>query len=565
MHLNNAFSKNKKINKFFNHHEQACAMAAEAYARYSGKMAAVCVTCGPGGTNTLTGVMGAWQDSLPMIVIAGQVRYETTIEKSGLPLRHRGLQEFNILESVHNMTKYCDMIRNPLEVRQIVQKAIDIAIEGRRGPVWIDVPLDIQSTIVEEDELFPYIKNDFPKFSMDQNVFNNIIKKLNEAKRPCILVGSGVISSGNRELFHSTFSESDIPIVGGAWVCDIHSMNQQNYYGISGNIGPRTGNFILQNADVILVLGSSLAYRQTGFAQNLFAPNAKILMIDIDENEPLKPGLHIDTFLHCDLKDFFKKIMDSKIEIHCDSTWIEYCNYLKSRFTPYEAIQNGVNGDERISSYYFWKVFEKYAKEDTILALGNNTANTAKLQIGIHSINQRALTNYTCGSMGYDLPAAIGAAVASKREVICSTGDGSVMMNLQELQTIYHYKLPIKIIIFSNNGYNAIRQTCKNFFNGEYFGCTKESGISFPKFEKIADCFGFQYLHCERNQDLDEYLEKFMNSDEAILLEVDQKLDDPVIPKVSSRMDENGVFLTPALHDMAPFLEKDELEKLMFE
>lgn len=562
MHLDNAFSQNKNFNKYFNHHEQACAMAAEAYARYSGKMAAVCVTCGPGGTNTLTGVMGAWQDSLPLIVIAGQVRYETTIEKSGLKLRHRGLQEFNILDSVRNMTKYCDMIRDPRETKRIVQKAIDIAMSGRRGPVWIDVPLDIQGAVIEEEDLLPCDKKEV--LPWDKKGVDEAVALLNNAERACVLAGSGIISSGNRELFHQAFTGSDIPLVGGAWVCDIHSMECSNYYGISGNIGPRTGNFILQNADVILVLGNSLAYRQTGFAQELFAPKAKIIMVDIDPNEPLKPGLHVEKFVHCDLKDFFEEIIREKINFKCKSEWVQYCQKLKERFTPFEALESGVEERERISSYYFWKVFQKYAKPDTILALGNNTANTAKLQVGINSEEQRALTNYTCGSMGYDLPAAIGAAVASGKEVICSTGDGSIMMNLQELQTIRYYDLPVKIIIFANDGYNAIRQTCKNFFKGEYFGCSKESGISFPEFSKIADCFGFEYILCETNAELDSCIQKFMNSGKRIIMEVAQKMDDPVIPKVTSRMDADGKFLTPALHDMAPFLDVAELQKLMF-
>ena len=232
MHLDNALAVCEKMTKYFNHHEQACAMAAEAYARYSGKVAAVCVTSGPGGTNTLTGVMGAWQDSLPMIVISGQVRYETTIDSCGLPLRHRGLQEFDILGSIKNMTKYSVMIKNPLEIKRELIKAINISRTGRRGPVWIDIPLDIQSAIVEESELYPEFTPE-SIIKINQNEMDSIISELNSAKRPCILAGSGIISSGNRDKFHKAFINSNIPIVGGAWVCDIHSMNVDNYYGIS--------------------------------------------------------------------------------------------------------------------------------------------------------------------------------------------------------------------------------------------------------------------------------------------------------------------------------------------
>lgn len=561
MHLDNALGLCDGIHKYFNHHEQACAMAAEAYARYSGRIAAVCVTSGPGGTNTLTGVMGAWQDSLPMIVLSGQVRYETTIESCGLPLRHRGLQEFNILGSVKNMTKYAVMIKDPREIKREIVKAVHIAMEGRRGPVWIDIPLNIQSALVEENDLYE-IEEQFEIKEQNINVFEKILNELNVFERPCVLAGSGIISSGNREKFHQAFWKSDIPIVGGAWVCDIDSINKENYYGISGNIGPRTGNFIIQNADVILVLGCSLAYRQTGFAQEKFAPNAKIIMVDVDEFEPQKPGLHVDEFIKMDLTDFFEMCIKENMTISVKRDWKQYCQIIKEKFTPYEALKN-YDTSQRVCSYYFWKEFEKYAKPDTILALGNNTANTAKLQIGISAEAQRCLTNYTCGSMGYDLPAAIGASIASGKEVICATGDGSIMMNLQELQTIHHYKLPIKVIVFSNDGYNAIRQTCKNFFNDLYVGCTEKSGVSFPDFKKVAETFQFEYALCENGKQVDGSLEWLFNCKGRAILEVKQLLDDPVTPKVMSRMNEDGTFATPALHDMFPFLEKEELDSLM--
>lgn len=563
MHLDNALAKCKKINKYFNHHEQASAMAATAYARESGKMAAVCVTAGPGGTNTLTGVMGAWQDSLPMIVISGQVRYETTIEKSGLPLRYRGLQEFNIIDSVKNMTKYAVMIKDPLSVKQELQKAIDIAMNGRRGPVWVDVPLDIQSSLVDEENLYP-TENIYKNLAeANDSEIEELIDLLKNSERPCILAGSGIISSNVRDKFIKILEVLKLPVIGGAWVPDILYDEHPLYFGLSGNIGPRTGNFILQNSDVILVLGNSLAFRQTGFNQEGFAKHAKIIMVDIDENEPKKPGLNIFRFIHSDLGKFFDKIEQKNVQVNAKSEWMDYCNNLKNRFTPFESIKD-IDMNDKVSSYYFWQEFRKFEPEDSILALGNNTANSSKLQIGVQKKNQKALSNHTCGSMGDHLPAAIGAAVSSKKEVICVTGDGSIMMNLQELQTIKQYDLPIKIIIFNNEGYGAIRNTCKNFFNNTYIGCTKESGVSFPKFEKVADAFEYKYDCCKSNSEVDDKLKKLFECNDRCILEVMQKFDDPVIPKVSSRMKEDGTFITPELHDMYPFLEKDELNRLMF-
>jgi acetolactate synthase-1/2/3 large subunit len=562
MHLDNALALNDKIHKYFNHHEQACAMAAEAYARMSGKMAAVCVTSGPGTTNTLTGVMGAWQDSLPVIVISGQVRYAISVPKSGLRLRYRGIQEFEIVPTAKTMTKYAVMITDPLEIKREMVKAIHIAMEGRRGPVWIDVPQDIQNARVEESELYRVEESagDIPKVK-EQDI-TEVMRLLQDAGRPCILAGSGIISSGNREDFEHLVDQMGIPVIGGSWVADNLYMQHPLYYGNSGNVGPRTGNFILQNADVILTLGNSLGFRQTGFDLEGFAPKAKIIMVDVDSEEAKKPGLSIYKFVHADLKDFIDKMAESECKITVPDEWISYCNMLKDRFTPFEAVE-GIDMDDRVCSYYFWKIFRQYEEEDSILALGNNTANTAKLQIGVQCKKQRVLTNYTCGSMGYDLPAAIGAAVASGRKVYCVTGDGSIMMNLQELQTIVQNDLPVNVVVFSNEGYGAIRQTSKNFFHGTYIGCTPDTGVSFPDFAKVADVFGFEYRKCSSNAQVEEAVKWLVNSKHRVLLEIEQKFDDPVTPKVMSRLDENGNMLTPALHDMYPFLSKEEMDELM--
>ncbi len=562
MHLDNALALNDNITKYFDHHEQACAMAAEAYARMSGKMAAVCVTSGPGATNTLTGVMGCWQDSLPMLILSGQVRYEISVEKSGLPLRYRGMQEFDIIHSVQNMTKYAVMLTDPLSVKRELLKAIDIALTGRRGPVWLDVPLDIQSAIVEEDDMYPYDESiDCPSTKVQDIEF--IIDKLKNAKRPCILAGNGIVNSDNLKFFRKFVDGQNIPVIAACIAADAMYMEHPRYYGLSGSIGPRTGNFIVQNADVILSIGCSMGFKMTGFAQEKFAPNAYIIAVEVDDNEMKKPGVRIDHLIHSDLRSFFECAENNMTHIDAPADWIQYCDNLKNRFSPFEAANN-VSMDERVCSYYFWKEYEKYEQDDSISILGNNTANSAKLQIGIKKPYQRIVANNNCGSMGADLPEAIGAAVASKREVICLTGDGSIMMNLQELQTIHHYKLPVKVVVFSNDGYNAIRQTSKNFFNGTIIGCTAETGVSFPKFSDVAKTFGFEYMLCRNNGEVADALKTFFEAEGNVLLEVEQRLDDPVTPKVMSRMNEDGSFSTPSLEDMAPFISKEEHDSLMF-
>lgn len=562
MHLDNALALNKNITKYFNHHEQACAMAAEAYARISGKMAAVCVTSGPGATNTITGVLGAWQDSLPMIVLSGQVRYEISVEKSGLPLRYRGIQEYNIIPAVKHLTKYAVMLKDPLAVKQEIIKAIRIALDGRRGPVWVDIPLDVQSALVEEEDLYSVEKENNNNRMITQEELIRAYELLKAARRPCILAGSGIISGNVQTEFEQFVDQHEIPVIGGAWVADVFYTDHPRYFGLSGNIGPRTGNFILQNADVILVLGDSLSFRQTGFQQDMFAPNAKIIMVDADGYEAQKPGMRLELFLHLDLKKFFISAENHFLSIKAPIDWMNYCYSLKKRFTPYEAIEK-LDPKEKVCSYYFWKIFEEKATNDIIVALGNNSANSAKLQIGVEKKGQRVITNYTCGSMGYDIPAAIGAAIAVKREVICVTGDGSIMMNLQELQTIKHYDLPVKIVIFSNDGYNAIRQTCKNFFNNCLIGCTAETGVSFPDFIKVAETFGFEYRHCHSNEEVRDGIDWLLNHSGHLLLEIDQRLDDPVTPKVTSRLKDDGTFETPKLQDMYPFIDREEYNKLM--
>lgn len=564
MHLDNALAIHERIKTVFNHHEQACAMAAEAYARYSGKMAAVCVTSGPGATNAITGVMGAWVDSVPMIVISGNVRYETSVEYSGLDLRYRGLQEFDIIHSIQNMTKYSCYLTNPQRVKYEVEKAVYLAMNGRRGPVWIDVPQDIQNTIVETDDLDSFVATD-KTAEIDLSLFCKIVEMLNEAKRPCILMGSGIQCTHSENCFEDMIQKLKIPIVGGAWVGDIFYSENPLYYGLSGNAGSRAGNYILQNSDFILVLANSLSYKQTGYDITSFAPNAKICMVDIDENEYLKNEGKIDIFLKADITAFMKmcvRELDKPIETPCD--WLVYCNKIKERFPALEG-QITAEPHGRVNKYVFWEKMLELAPQDALFALGNSSVGMAANQVGRKYKGQRMISNYICGSMGFDLPAAIGVAVASKKPVYCVTGDGSIMMNLQELQTIIYNNLPVKIVIMENQGYGAIRQTCKNFFGGLNFGCSPEDGVSCPDFEKITKAFGFEYDVCVTVDELEDKLRKLVDNRGQFVLEIKQQLDDPVLPKLMSKLDEKGKMTSPKLHDMYPFVSEDDMKWIMLE
>ena len=560
MHLDNALGMNPDMRKTFNHHEQASAMAADAYGRLHGKPALVCVTTGPGATNTITGVLGAWQDSVPMIVISGQVRYAISIPQCGLPLRYRGIQEYQIVPSIKNMTKYAVMITDPLSVRAEVNKAIDISMSGRRGPVWLDIPLDIQSAVVEEDDL--YENEVIPQAPAATTAdVEEVLAKLASAKRPVILAGQGIRNSGNIEAFRDFAEKTGLPIIGASLAGDIMYLENERYYGPSGFIGPRTGNFIVQNADVILALGTNLSFKVTGFAQEYFAPNAYMIAVDVDEYEMQKPGIRVHHHVHSDLKAFFEAAAPVVKPIDVPKDWLDYCDALKARFSPYEASE-GLSMDERVCSYWFWKKYDELAPQDQIMAMGCSTANSARLQIGTIYKDQRIINNVNCGAMGKDLPMAIGSAVDGT-SVILATGDGNIMMNLQELQTIKTNKLPVKIIVFSNDGYNAIRQSSLNFFNGFNVGCNAESGLTFPSFEKVATAFEYDYKCCHNNGEVEDCLKWLFAAEGNVFLEIEQRLDDPVTPKVMSRRLADGTMASPALQDMYPFISEEEMERWM--
>ena len=562
MFLDNALFHCSDMKTVFNHHEQACAMAAEGYARFTGKPAVVCVTSGPGGTNTLTGVMGAWVDSIPMIVLSGQVRYTTSVAATGLDLRYRGTQEYNIVATVKPMTKYAVMVTDPRTVRRELNHAIDLAISGRKGPVWLDIPLDVQGTVVEEETLLPDLPSQpQPIVSPEDIAF--VLARLKSAQRPVLLLGRGVICHGSRDIVVEVADTLKIPVLGSSSGADVCYREHPYFFGTTGTFGPRGGNFIIQNADLILSVGCSLGYSSTGFAPEAFAPKADIIAVDISLDEMRKPGLRLCRSIQSDAISFLSELAaKSKGVEGASSGWLEYCEKVTLRFSPFEGATNKKPG-ERVCAYVFWEHFYREAKDDSIVVLGNNTAIIGGLQCGIRSKSQRIINNKNCGSMGYDLPAAIGVAIAAKREVVLITGDGSFMMNLQELQTIIYHDLNIKIVLFENNGYNAIRQTAKNFFHGEEIGCTPASGVSFPSFKAIVNAFGIAYGYCDSNGEVDRALDWLQQQEGAALLEVKELLDDPIVPKLQSRMMRDGTLSAPILQDMAPFISEEEFQGLM--
>ncbi len=563
MHLNNAFAlKQKVIKTLYNHHEQASAMAAEAYARLTGNIAVVCVTSGPGGLNTLNGVQGAWVDSLPMIIIAGHPRYDTTVNASGLDVRSIGVQENDIIPQVSNITKYAKMILDPLSVKREVRKALETAMDGRRGPVWLSIPLDVQGKLVEESELYncETFISPVPELSADD--IKELADRMSESKRPCILTGSAVRTSNSEKEYRDFLKLVDVPIVGGFGAPDNNYTGEPNYYGMSGSLGPRCGNFIIQNSDFILVLGNSLSTNQTGFNVEAFAADADLYMVDAQPDESKKTGLNVKKCIYGDLKDFFRKYTAYGRHIKASDQWKSYCDYLYEKLPRFEVLDYvEKRKDALVHPAAFWKQFLERVEDDAVFALGNSSSIHELLKEGVMSERQRVIVNYHSGSMGIDLPFAIGAAAANEHHPIyCITGDGCFMMNLQELQTIKYNKMGVKIVVFNNNGYDNIRMTCRNYFDGLGNGCDPESGISMPDFRKVAEAFGYEYNRVSTTDELSGGIEWLISRKDMCLLEIIEKRDKERAPVVKSVMDSNGVFTTPAIHIMSPLLSDEQLK-----
>lgn len=560
MHLNDAFGQHKKLHCVYNHHEQACAIAAEGYAKLSGKTALVCVTTGPGGTNAMTGVLCAYQDNIPMLVLSGQVRYATTVESTGLNLRQFGEQEYCITKSVAPMTKYAQMITEPQDIRYHLEKALYLANHGRRGPVWLDIPLDIQGATIETDTLKSFEKPlDECKYDV---LAEQIITKLKEAESPVFLAGAAIRSAEAHDAFKMLANKLNIPVLAAACVGDLLPEGHPLYFGGFGVIGGRAGNFMIQNADVILAIGCRMSFMQTGFNYAAFAPDAYKIIVDVDGEELKKPTIKIDMPIQADMKELIEALnRQIAAPWKKKEAWLAYAHRLREAFPIY---QRKHEQSQLVNPYYFIHQLNGFLNDDSIVVLGNSCVAGMALQCGIQKENQRLFANKNCGTMGYDLPAAIGAAVAGKRQAVCLTGDGSLQMNLQELQTIVHYRLPVKIIMFNNNGYLCIVRTQTNFFNGRLSGCTPETGLSCPDMRKIAAAYGIPYVLMETHRDVDEKLEAFLTADGFSFCEVMQDVSQLTEPRATSKKLENGGMVSAPLDELAPPLEQAEYDKYRY-
>jgi acetolactate synthase I/II/III large subunit len=557
MHLIDALGKNERLKYVCNHHEQACAMAAEGYARISNKIGIAYVTTGPGGTNAITGVMGAWVDSIPMMIISGQVKFETTIaSQPELNLRQLGDQEINIVDIVRPITKYAVMITDKNKVRYHLEKAVYEAKHGRPGPVWLDIPLDIQGAQVEPEELDGFNAPSEPQYDLK---IDQVMAALKKAKRPVIIAGNGIRLAGAQKKFIHFVEKVKIPVLTSISGIDIINSDHALFYGRPGILGERAANFILQNADLLLIIGARMNLRIVSYNWECLAKEAFKIMVDIDDNELNKKTLDIDLKIQSDAYVFIDKICDAVSEfIKVDEDWLIYCDKVKSK---YPVFTEKYNCADYVNSYYFAKNLSDCVSENDVVVTGNGTAYTSTYQVFNVKKNCRIFANVGCASMGYDLPAAIGACFASGNKVLCVTGDGSIQMNIQELQTIIHHRLPIAIFVFNNSGYLSIRTTQAGFFNKNYVGEGMGSGVSIPDMVKIATAYGLKTCRLRNNAELKEHLKSVIeavDSDGPVLCELMMDPFEMLGPKVSSYKKDDGSIVSKPLEDLYPFLDREE-------
>ena len=570
MHLNDALGHKEGLRCVYNHHEQACAIAAEAYARINNKIAAVCVTTGPGGTNAITGVIGGWLDSVPMLILSGQVRYDTSRRGMGLNIRAGGDQEFDITCAVECMTKYCEMIEDPKRIRYALEKAYYFATNGRPGPCWIDIPVNFQGSIIDTDELIGFDPASEPcdiPAPVSEDIIDSIIEKIKAAKRPVLYAGNGVRLAGAFDIFEDVVPKLNIPVVTGWDNIDMMADADPLYVGRGGIMGDRAGNFAAQNADLILAVGNRLSIRQVGYNWKTWAREAFVIMVDVDAEELKKPTLHVEMPVHADAKDFLEKLLEKLPEngvLYGENGWQDTCREWKKNYPV--VLQKHYDWEGLTNPYAFIKKLSDRLPEGYTTVVGNGTACV----VGSHGYTikkgQRFIINSAVASMGYDLPAAVGVCVAvDKKEIVCISGDGSIQMNLQELQTILTNRLPVKIFVINNDGYHSIRQTQTNLFGTHTkVGIGPESGdLSFPSLEKLAWAYGYPYAACKTNADIDSTLDAAFGAEGAFLAEIFVDTAQFFEPKSATKRLEDGTLISPPLEDLAPFLDRDELKSIM--
>lgn len=551
--------KKQGLNYIVNLHEQGAAIAAEAYAQYKNNVGVALVTTGPGGTNAITAVASAWIDSIPLLIISGQVQKQDMREKG---MRTKGFQEINIIDIVKPITKLALTMHEPENIAGYLNQAWDAMLEGRKGPVWLDIPLDVQAALVDEDKLPIYNPSKIKPKGEDFEFIKNLIAF---SERPVILIGNGIRSS--IRAFYNFINHTDIPVLTTWRAMDLMSEIDPLFIGRPGSIATRGANFNLYNADLVICLGARLDHGQVAYNLEDFAPNAAKIIVDIDEGELSKyKGLKGKwILLKYDVEEFLSILND---DIHSFNVWHDkWAKTCKTLYNKYNKFDETYNEDNGINLYSFINILSDLAPEDSIIIPGSSgTCSEITMQAWKVKTGQRIFNSPGLGAMGFGIPAAIGACIASgKKPVICIEGDGSFMMNMQELEIINRLNLPIKIFVINNGGYNSIKNTQEKYFGGDLVGCTPESGLTLPDISSIAGGFDIDYEYIDHRESLEYELGAIFKdwNKYPVICEV-ESYNHQTLPRTSTYQDENGKFISAPMHDLYPFLDKKELNDNIF-
>jgi len=565
MHLTDGLVCNKKIKIICLHHEQSISMAIEAYSRVTGNFGVGYFTTGPGATNALTGLAGAWLDSVPCLFISGQAKRKETTYKAKIPgIRQIGVQEINIIPIVKSITKYSAFVDNPEDIRYHLEKALYFSREGRPGPVWLDIPLDVQAVLIEPRNLRGFSPPNQKRKEISTPKIKKVVQYLRLAERPVILVGQGVRISGAIDSLLRLANKYKIPIVTSFLGADIIESNHPQYVGRIGIKGDRAGNLAIQNSDLLIIIGSSLPVVEIGYNYEQFAREARVVVVDIDVSSHKKKTIKINLLIRADAKKFIEKLLKllNKEKINFDRDWLKTCISWRKKYPvclpEYKKLENKIN------LYYFINRLSQKLRANDVVVTDAGSAFYAGSQGVKIKKGMRYITSGGFATMGYSLPASIGVSFGlGKKRVMCITGDGSFQQNIQELQSVVHYKLPLKIFVINNEGYLSIRFTQKNFFK-RFIGESRESGVSFPNLRKIAKAYGIKFVRANNNKKLDQILDEVLVYRGPVICEIMTPRDQLIIPAITSERKTDGKIISKPLEDMFPFLDREEFNKNMF-
>ncbi|MEZ0230871.1 MAG: thiamine pyrophosphate-binding protein [Planctomycetota bacterium] len=544
------------------HHEQAACMAAQTYFRVSGVVTAALVTTGGGSTNATTGVVSAWMDSIPILVISGNENSKFTREDN--PLRIWGVQGYDSSGTMEKVTKYAVRVTEPLDVIFELEKAHAIASSGRPGPCWVDVPMNVQSALVEEADVRHHEPEAAPPAPPLGPAIAQVAALLRAAERPLLWLGHGVRLAGATDLVPALLESLQVPALVSWAGIDMVDSAHPLVYGRAGVYGQRAANFVLQNCDLVLAIGTRLAIPQVGYDVTELARGAKIAVVDLDPAELAKYSERYALTVRSDAGDFLRALLESRRGAPPERrpAWIERCDEWRRRF-PWVGPEHP-DRDGFLNSYAFMERLNAHLKPDQIVVTDMGTALLSGHQVLRMKPPQRLMTSTGLGEMGYGLPAALGASFARDRgEVLCLNCDGGMMMNLQELQTLVHHELPIKLIIFDNDGYLMIKHTQKALFKGRYSGTDRKSGVSCPDFSKLAAAFGIPSYRIRTWEDFERVIPEVQRAERSVICEVFMHPEQPLVPKLSLAVKDDGTLVSPPLEDLSPLLPRDELARNM--